>query len=127
MTCICTCLLIFLYLNFQSCGNLQPEAIGHTRTCLQPESGGRHYISYMHSLQPCQLPVGNDSLLNMVLHPLLDMRGGASLCNPLEIPGGFLGSASDRSLRSGHNHWIWEESQNIPIVIGAPRGFEPAT
>ena len=35
----------------------------------------------------CQL--GNDSLLNMVLYPLLDMRGGASLCKPLEIPGGF--------------------------------------
>ena len=27
------------------------------------------------SLQPCQL--GNDSLLNMVLYPLLDMLGGA--------------------------------------------------
>ena len=25
----------------------------------------------------------------MVLYPLLDMRGGASLCKPLEIPGGF--------------------------------------
>ncbi len=33
------------------CGNPQPEAIGHTRTCLQPESGA----STMHSLQPCQL------------------------------------------------------------------------
>ena len=29
--------------NNLSCGNPQPEAIGHTRTCLQPESGGRHY------------------------------------------------------------------------------------
>ena len=33
--------IIFFY--FLSCGNPQPEAIGHTRTCLQPESGGRHY------------------------------------------------------------------------------------
>ena len=31
----------------------------------------------MHSLQPSQL--GNDPLLNLVLDPLLDMRGGASL------------------------------------------------
>ena len=29
--------------NNLSCGNPQPEAIGHTRTCLQPESWGRHY------------------------------------------------------------------------------------
>ena len=27
---------IYLYVS----GNPQPEAIGHTRTCLQPESGG---------------------------------------------------------------------------------------
>ena len=34
---------VFFFLNFLSCGNPQPEAIGNTRTCLQPESGGRHY------------------------------------------------------------------------------------
>ena len=52
-------------------GNPQPEAIGHTRTCLQPESGGRHRACTvtMHSLQPRQL--GNDSLLNMVPIPPL--------------------------------------------------------
>ena len=55
----------------------------------------------MHSLQPHQLE--SDSLLNMVLYPLLDMRGGASLCKPLEIPGEFWGSAGHRCLRSGHN------------------------
>ena len=55
----------------------------------------------MHSLQPRQLE--SDSLLNMVLYPLLDMRGGASLCKPLEIPGEFWGSAGHRCLRSGHN------------------------
>ena len=33
----------------------------------------------MHSLQPCQLE--NDSLLNMVLYPHLDMPGVASLCH----------------------------------------------
>ena len=49
----------------------------------------------MHSLQPCQL--GNDSLLNMVLYPLLDMRGGAPLCTPLKMPGGF-GVAPSQSL-----------------------------
>ena len=36
-------------------------------------------------MQPCQL--GNMSLHNMVLYPLLDMRGGAYLCKPLNIPG----------------------------------------
>ena len=45
-------------------GNPQPEAIGHTRTCLQENPGA----GTMHGLQPCQL--GNDSLLNMVIHPL---------------------------------------------------------
>ena len=30
-------------LNFLSCGNPQAEAMEHTRTCLQPESGDRHY------------------------------------------------------------------------------------
>ena len=39
-----------------------------------------------HCLQPCRL--GNDSLLNMVLNPLLDIRGGAPLCKALESPGG---------------------------------------
>ena len=29
--------------DFLSCANPQLEAIGHTRTCLQLESGGRHY------------------------------------------------------------------------------------
>ena len=41
-------------------GNPQPEVIGHTQTCLQPEFGG----SDMHRVQPRQL--GNDSILNMV-------------------------------------------------------------
>ena len=40
---------------------------------------------------------------HMVLYPLLDMRGGGSLCKLLEGPGGFRGSAGHRCLRSGHN------------------------
>ena len=63
------------------CGNPQLEAIGHTRTCLQPESGGR---SIMHSLQPCQL--GNDSLLNMVpIPPLGNVWRGRPLVNHSEF------------------------------------------
>ena len=52
---------VFFKLKFRllSCGNPQAEAIGHTRTCLQPESGA----GTMHSLQPCQL--GNDSFPNI--------------------------------------------------------------
>ena len=73
----------------------------------------------MHSLQPLQL--GNDSLLNMVLYPLLDMRGGASLCKPLEIPGGFwvapvIGVSGVATIGR-----IWAESQEIPPVIGGIR------
>ena len=69
----------------------------------------------MHSLQDCQLE--NDSLLNMVLYPLLDMRGGASLCKPLEIPGGFWGSAGHRCLTSGHNCLDLGEITKIPLAI----------
>ena len=62
----------------------------------------------MHSLQPCQL--GNDSLLNMVLYPLLDMHGGASLCIPLETRGEFglapfIGvSGMATTVKCGRNH-----------------------
>ena len=75
----------------------------------------------MHSLQPRQL--GNDSLLNMVLYPLLDMRGGASLCKPLEIPGGFWGSAGHRCLRSGHNRSdLGGITENSPCHRGVRTG-----
>ncbi len=47
-------------------GNPQPEAIGHSQTCLQPESGANRT---MHSLQPCQLGYG--SLVNAVPIPPL--------------------------------------------------------
>ena len=77
----------------------------------------------MHSLQPRQL--GNDSLLNMVLYTLLDMRGGASLCKPLEIPGGFWGSAGHRCLRSGPQPvGFGRNHRKFPLSLG---GFEPAT
>ena len=83
----------------------------------------------MHSPQPCQL--GNDSLLNMVLYPLLDMRGGASLCKPLEIQGGFLGSACHIGVFGvATTGRIWAESQIIPLVIGGIRtgtaGWQPS-
>ena len=69
----------------------------------------------MHSLQPCQL--GNDSLLNMVLYPLLDMRGGASLCKPLEMPGGF-GVAPVKGVSGvATTGRIWAESQKIPLLV----------
>ena len=101
--------------NNLSCGDPDLEAIGHTRTCLQPESGA----GTMHSLQPSQL--GNDSLLNMVLCPLLDMRGGASLCKPLKIPGGFWVAPVIGVSRVAITGRIWAESQKIPLVIGEIR------
>jgi hypothetical protein len=70
----------------------------------------------MHSLQPCQL--GNDPLLNMVLYPLLDMHGGASLCEPHKIPGGFGVAPVIGVLGVATTGWIWAESQKIPLVIG---------
>ena len=73
----------------------------------------------MHSLQPCQL--GNDSLLHMVLYPLLDMRGGASLCKALEIPGGF-GVAPVKGVSGvAPTGRIWAETQKISLVIGGIR------
>jgi len=93
-------------------GNPQPEAIGHTRTCLQPGSGPGD----THSLQPCQL--GNDPHLNMVLYPLWTMRGGTFLCGSLGIPGEFLGSASCRCLRSGHNRSCKKMSPYSPRRSG---------
>ena len=89
----------------------------HGPVCSQSPGAGT-----MHSLQPRQL--GNDSLLNMVLYPLLDMRGGASLCKPLEIPGGFWGSAGQRCLGSGHNVGFGRNYRKFPLSSG---GFEPAT
>ena len=73
----------------------------------------------MHSLQPCQL--GNDSLLNIVLYPLLDMRGGASLCKPPEIPGGS-GVAPVKGVSGvATTGRILAESQKIPLIIGGIR------
>ena len=94
-----------------SCGN--PAARGHRAygpVCSQSPGAGT-----VHSLQPCQL--GNDSLLDMVLYPLLDMRGGAAVCEPLEIPGGFgvapvIGVSGVATIDRK-----WAESQNIPLVI----------
>ena len=73
----------------------------------------------MHSLQPCQL--GNDSLLNMVLYPLLDMRGGASLCKALEFQED-LGVAPVIGVSGvATTGRIWAESQQISLVIGGIR------
>ena len=73
----------------------------------------------MHSLQPCQL--GSDSLLNMGLYPLLNMRGGASLSKPLELPGGF-GVAPVKGVSGvATTGRIWAESRKIPLVIGGIR------
>jgi len=94
-------------------GNRQPEAIGHTRTCLQPESGA----STMHSLQPCQL--GNDPLLNMVQYSLWTVRGGPSPCKTLGIPGGFWGLKDTyKWLGSGHNRSNVGGITEIPRVLG---------
>ena len=59
----------------------------------------------------------------MVLYPLLDMRGGASLCKPLEMPGGFGVAPAIGVSGVATTGRIWAESQKIPLVIG---GFEPA-
>ena len=54
----------------------------------------------------------------MVLYPLLDMRGGASLCKSLEIPGGFGVSPVIGVSGVATTGQIWAESQKIPLVIG---------
>ena len=56
--------------------------MGHKQTRMQPEFGAIVVCT------GCSLD-NWDSLLNIVLLPLLDMRGGASLCKPLEILRGF--------------------------------------
>ena len=73
----------------------------------------------MHSLQSCQM--GNNLLLNMVLHPLLDMLGGASLCKPLEMPGGFEVAPVKGVSGVATTGRIRAESQKIPPVIGGIR------
>jgi hypothetical protein len=78
----------------------------------------------MHSLQPCQL--GNDSLLNMVLYPLLDMRGGASLCKALESPGGFGVAPVTGVSGVATIGRVWAVSQKFPHVIGGVRTGNPA-
>ena len=75
---------IYMYTYVCVSGNPQPEAIGHTQTCLQPESGA----GTMHSLQPCQL--GNDSLLNTQ-----SVRGSCTL--GAESPGWAWHASSRRS------------------------------
>ena len=67
------------------CGcSLQPEAIGHSQTCLQPESGA----SQSYTL--CGLVIWEVSHFQIwLLYPLWAMRGGAHLGKPLKIPGGL--------------------------------------
>ena len=61
-------------MNFQRVTTRSQRPLGiHGPVCSRSPGAGT-----MHNLQPCQL--GYDSLLNMVLYTLLDMRGGVSLC-----------------------------------------------
>ena len=78
----------------------QPAARGHgAYTDLSAARVRSPVLStVLTSLQACQL--GNDPLLNMVLHPLWTCVEGPPF---IKHSGGFLGSASCRCLRSGHN------------------------
>ena len=57
----------------------------------------------------------------MVLYPLLDIRGGASLCKPLEITGGFGVAPVIGVSGVATTGRIWAESQEIPFVVGGIR------
>ena len=69
----------------------------------------------MHSLQPCQL--GSDSLLNIVLYPLRDMRGGASLCKPLEEEDSWVAPFISVSGVATIGR-VWAESHKTLLIIG---------
>ena len=74
----------------------------------------------MHSLQPRQL--GNDSLLNMVLYPLLDMRGGPPFVNHSKFQEDF-GVAPVKGVSGvATTGRIWAESQKIPCHRGIRTG-----
>ena len=57
----------------------------------------------------------------MVLYPLLDMRGGASLCKPLEFQEDFGVAPVIGVPGVATTGRIWAESQQIPLVIGGIR------
>ena len=94
------------------CGNPKPMAIGHTRTRLQPESGGRHYAQSAAPSTGKRL-----TLLNMVLYPLLDICGGASFVNRSEFQEDFWVAPVIGISGVATTGRIWAESRKIPIVI----------
>ena len=76
----------------------------------------------MHRLQPCQL--GNDSLRHHSYTLFEKMRGGASLCEPFEIPGGFWAAPVVGVSGMAATGRMWAKSQKTPLSVG---GSEPAT
>ena len=104
--------------NYYKSSVWQPAARGH-RAYTDLSAARVWGPALCTSLQPCQL--GNDSLLNMVLYPLLDMLGGASLYKPLEIPGGFGVAPVIGVSGVATTGRIWAESQKMPLVIGGIR------
>ena len=96
-------------------GEWKHAATGHTQTCLKPESGA----STMHSLQSCQ--VGIDSLLNMVLQPLLDnaWRGPPFENDRVAPVVGVSGMATIGRM--------WVDSEKLPLSTGGIRSRNLAT
>ncbi len=96
-------------------GEWKHAATGHTQTCLKPESGA----STMHSLQSCQ--VGIDSLLNMVLQPLLDnaWRGPPFEKDRVAPVVGVSGMATIGRM--------WVDSEKLPLSTGGIRSRNLAT
>ena len=93
-------------------GNPQPDAIGHTQTCLQPESGAGCV-----NAQSADLSTGKRLAPGFGPIP---PSGHAWLCTPIKIPGGFgvapvVGVSGVATIGR-----IWE-SQKIPLVIGGIR------
>ena len=54
------------------------------------------------------------------------MRGGASLCKPLKIPGGFKVAPVIGVSGMATTDRIWTESQEIPFAIGGIWTGNPA-
>ena len=55
--------------------------------------------------------------------PFVTMRGGASLCKPFEIPGGFWVAPVVGVSGMATTGRMWAESEKIPLSVG---GLEPA-
>lgn len=68
-------------------GNLQPEAIGHTQTRLQPESGAGRTCTVCSLVNWEMLTPKHGSYTPS--GQCVELPRGASLGKPLEIPGGF--------------------------------------